>query len=413
MIAAADVGGLAVALGVGLLIGVERERRKGDGSERGSAGLRTFALVALAGALAAMLGNVALAVGGAFTVLAALAAWRRGAGADPGLTTEFAMLVVFLLGVLAMRDPALAAGTGVLVALLLATKTRLHRFVREVLTEQELHDALLLAAAATIVLPLLPDQTVDPWRVLNPRKLWLLAVIVMAINAVGHVALRLLGTRWGLLAAGLAGGFASSTATTAAMGAVARRDPALAMTAACAGAVSSISTVVQLAVVTAVVSPALLARIAAPLVAAGVAILLFSTSAIWRDRVGADAARARIAGRAFEPRHALLFMAVVAAVLLLAAAARRGLGDAGLAAALALSGFADVHAAAVSAGQLVDAGQVPLPLAAFALALAFATNTLAKVLVAFAVGGRQYALRLLPGLVLMVAAFAVTLALTA
>lgn len=411
MIAAADVGGLAVALGVGLLIGIERERRKGDGAGRGSAGLRTFALVALAGALAAMLGSVALAVGGAFTVLAALAAWRRGTADDPGLTTEFAMLVAFLLGVLAMREPALAAGTGVLVALLLATKTRLHRFVREALTEQELHDALLLAAAATIVLPLLPDRAVDPWQVLNPRRLWLLAVIVMAINAAGHVALRLLGTRWGLLLAGLAGGFASSTATTAAMGALARRDPPLATTAACAGALSSVSTVVQLALVVAVVSPALLARIAAPLAAAGVAILLFSARAVWRDRAGTGDAQARIAGRAFEPRHALVFVGVVAGVLLLAAAARQALGDAGLAVALALSGLADVHAAAVSAAQLVDARQAPLDLAATGLALAFAANTVAKAAVAFAVGGRRYGLRLLPGLALMVAAFAATLAL--
>lgn len=412
MIGSADVGGLAVALGIGLLIGIERERRKGDGSHAGSAGVRTFALVTLAGALAALIGPVALAVAGGFTVVAALAAWRHAAAEDAGLTTEFAMLVAFLLGVLAMEQPLLAAGAGVVVALLLATKSRLHRFVNQALTEDELHDALLLAAAATIVLPLLPDRPVDPLQVLNPRRLWLLAVVVMAINAAGHIALRLLGSRWGLLLAGLAGGFASSTATTAAMGALARRTPQVAMTAACAALASNISTVAQLAIVTGVVSPALLAYIALPLAASGVAILLFSASAVWRGRGHAADDATRIAGRAFEPRHALVFVAVVAAVLLATAAAQRWFGETALSATLALSGFADVHAAAVSAAQLLEAGQAPLGTVAMGLALAFATNSAVKLVVASSVGGAQYALRLLPGLVLMVGAFVATLALT-
>lgn len=166
-----------------------------------------------------------------------------------------------------MREPALAGAGGVLVALLLAGKSRLHRFVRTALTEQELHDGLQLAAAAAIVLPLLPDRTVDPWDVLNPRKLWLLAVIVMGINAVGHVALRTLGTRAGLLMTGLVGGFASSTATTAALGGVARRAPALATACASAALLSNVSTVVQLAVVTAAIEMRLLTHIAWPLIA--------------------------------------------------------------------------------------------------------------------------------------------------
>lgn len=407
-----DIGGLAVALGIGLLVGIERERRKGEGAQRDSAGLRTFALVALVGALAALSGAVALAVAGGFTALAAFAAWRRRAATDPGLTTGFAMLAVFLLGVLAMREPAIAAGVGVLVTVLLATKTRLHRFVRDALTEQELHDALLLAAAAAIVLPLLPDRALDPWGVLNPRRLWLLVIVVMTINAAGHAALRLLDARIGLLLAGLAGGFASSTATTAAMGALARREPGIALPAACAALVSNISTVVQLAIVVGLVAPALLARIALPLIAAGAAIVVFSAVAVWGGRGQPAPEPDRIAGRAFEPRHALAFVAVLSTVLLLSAAAQVWFGTAALGVALALSGFADVHAAAVSASQLHVAGRVALEPAAVGIALAFATNSMSKLVVGFATGGAAYALRLLPGLVMMTGAFALTLVLT-
>jgi len=223
-----ELAGLAVAAGIGLLVGIERERSKGTGAARAAAGVRTFLLLALAGAVAQLLGPLAVAVAGGFAALAALSSYRYSRARDPGLTTESAMLLVYLLGVLAMQRTVLAAGLGVAVAVVLASKSRLHRFARQVLTTQELHDVLLLAAAAAIVLPLLPDRSIDPWQALNPRKLWLLVVLVMGIQAMGYVALRALGPRAGLALAGLAGGFVSSTATIAAMGERSREEPALA-----------------------------------------------------------------------------------------------------------------------------------------------------------------------------------------
>ena len=319
--------GLAVALGLGLLVGMERERRVDAG--QGIAGVRTFALIALAGALAERIGGVGIAVGGAFVVLATLASYRASRERDPGLTTETAMLVVFLLGVLAMRELVLAAGLGVAVALLLASKSRVHHFVRGVLTDQELHDALLRAAAATIVLPLLPDRTIDPWQVLNLRKLWLLAVIIMVINAAGHVALRVFGARTGLLLAGLAGGFASSTATIASMGTRARRNPELATACAGAGVVSNVSTVAQLGVVAGALSPPLLARMWLPLAAAGAVIAVFALAAARASRA-VQVGEAEVKGRAFEPKHALLFVAIMATAMLVSAAMLAWLGDAAL-----------------------------------------------------------------------------------
>ena len=403
--------GLAVALGIGLLVGIERERRKGEGATRGAAGVRTFGLIALAGALAERVGGVGIAVAGAFTALAALASYRASRARDPGLTTEVAMLVVFLLGVLAMREVALAAGLGVVVTLLLAAKSRVHRFARTVLTEQELHDALLLAAAAAIVLPLLPDRAIDPWQVLNLRKLWLLAVIVMAINAAGHIALRAFGARTGLLLAGLAGGFASSTATIASMGTRAKEHPELATACAGAGVVSNVSTIVQLAVIAGALSLPLLQALWLPLAAAGTVILGFALVAARAARK-VDVRDAGLAGRAFEPRHALVFVAVVAAVMLLSAAMLAWLGDAGLEWSLAASGLADVHAAAASAAQLVAVGRIDTQTAVPGIALALLANSVSKLVLAFLTGGRAYALRLMPGILGMVAAFAAAAHLT-
>ncbi len=401
-----ELPGLLVALGVGLLVGVERERSKGEGATRRPAGVRTFALIALAGSIGALVGEVGLAVGGAFVALAALASYRHSRSQDPGLTTEVAMLVVFLLGVLAMRQVVLAAGIGVTVTILLAAKSRLHRFAGQVLSEDELHDALLLAAAAAIVLPLLPDRAIDPWRVLNLRQLWTLAVIVMAINAAGHVALRLFGVRRGLLLAGFSGGFVSSTATIASLGSRAKQTPALATDCANAALLSNVSTVVQLALLTGLLAPDLLRALAVPLLAAGVAIVVFSAAAGWRGLRQPAAASVTI-GRPFQPRQALVFVAVVASVMLLSALMLQWLGPAALNATLAVSGIADVHAAALGAARLVAVGRVDAAAAVPAVLAAFATISASKLVFAFGSGGRRYGLRLLPGIVVMVAASAV------
>lgn len=409
--AAGTLIGLATALGLGLLIGIERERAKGTGSGRAAAGIRTFALLGLAGAIAHVVGPVGIAIAGGFVALAILASYRRTKDGDPGLTTEVAMILTYLLGVLAMRNSALAAGVAVTVALLLAGKSRLHRFTRERLTQQELQDGLLLIAAAFVILPLLPDRTIDPWHAINPRRLWILVVAVMAVSSAGYLALRQFGSRLGLALAGLAGGFVSSTATIAAMADKARQAPALAPAFAGAGLLSNVATIVQLAVVLGALSPALLNRAALPLFAAGLMAVAAAAVLGWRALASTTDGIELAGKRPFEPVHVLGFVAIVAAILLLAGMARRWLGDSSLPWVLAASGLADVHAAAASAAQLVAAEQIGTNQAVIAVGAALAANSLVKCLIAILKGGRSFALRLVPGVVLMVAAFAVAVVL--
>lgn len=391
-----------VALGAGLLIGIERERRKGQGRDRAAAGVRTFVILALLGAAAGTLGQPwlagALAVGVA--ALTALSYWRSGSD-DPGLTTEVAMLATFAMGVLATRNAALAAGLGTAIALLLASRERLHGFVRASLEDREVHDAILLAGAALIVLPLLPDRTIDPWSAINPRLVWRLTVIVMLVNATGYVALRLLGPRWGLPVAGLFGGFVSSVATIAAMGRRSREDPDQLGGALAGAALSSVATALQLALVLAATDRATLSRFAAPLAAmAGVAIL---AGAYFGRRHLVEAMFDAPAGRAFDPRQALLFALVLATMLLAISVLGRLFGTGGLLAAAVLGGFLDTHSAAASIGSLASRGAVPEDAAATALALAISANAATKLGVA-ATAGRDFVLRLAPSLVAMIAA---------
>lgn len=392
--------GLLTALGGGLLIGVDRERRKGDGPDRDSIGLRTCMLVSLNAAIAALLGTPALVVAGLGTIAFALASYRRSRTTDPGLTSEFALIALYLLGALAMTQTALAAALFVVLAITLSSKVFLHRLVRNVLSKQDVSDALLLAAAVLIVLPLLPDRAVDPLGVLNPRTLWLYAILVMAINAAGYVALRILGPGHGLALAGFFGGFVSSTATIAGMAQRAREEPAL--SARCSGAalLSNVATVIQLALILVAVSPSLLSAFALPLIVAGGVAALISASVLWRGRDGPKAEDTAGYGRPFAWHHAVLFAVIVAVALFAGALLRQWLGSGGILVAAAATGLADVHAATISVGQLVANASLSPSEAAFALCCAFATNSLMKCLAALT-GGRVYALPVIAGIVVI------------
>ena len=396
--------GLVVALGVGLLIGAERERRKASGRPTSIAGVRTFAVVAVTGAVSFLLGGpVLLAVAAAATALFAIVAITAIRDDDPGITTEAALMLTVLIGALAVRDPALGAGTGVAVAILLAVRTPLHRFVSSVLTQGEFSDGLILAGATLVVLPLLPDRALGPFKALNPHSIWLVVVLILAIGAGGHVAVRGLGARFGLPIAGLASGFISSIATIAAMGARAARAPALLPSAAAGAVLSTVATIVQVALVVGATSVPALRAVAWPLACAGGAAAAYG--AIFTLRAlrepAADDTEPR---RAFSLFGAVTFAATLGAILLASAALRAWFGTAGTVVAAALAGLVDAHAAAVSAAALVASGHMPAQDAVVPILVGLSTNTVTKVILTCTSGGRAFAVRVLPGLALVIVA---------
>jgi uncharacterized membrane protein (DUF4010 family) len=310
-------------------------------------------------------------------------------------------MTTFLLGAWATRQPGMAAGIAVIVAIILAARSRLHTFIHSVLTDTEVHDGLLLAAAALVILPLVPDQPIDPWGVVNVRKLWLLVVLLMAINALGYVALRTLGARFGLPLAGLMSGFVSSTATIAAMGARAKAHPTLRQGAVAGAVLSSVATVLQLAIVIGLTNVAALRSLMLPLVAAGLAAIVYGAFFTLRSvRQAEDDNVGR--GRPFDPRTALMFMAILGCALIGSTLLTRWLGSSGLLLGSAFAGFADAHAAAISAVS-VAGSSTNMELASLGVLTGFTSNTVGKMVGALALGDRKYAVEILPGLVLMVA----------
>jgi uncharacterized membrane protein (DUF4010 family) len=253
-----------IALAIGFLIGAERER---DG---GPAGVRTFALAGLAGAIAALVHPLVLgaAVAGAAVLMAAgylrpaLPNTNPQVEAEAGDTTgpdkirlstasTVALVVTVLLGGLAATLPAVAAGAGVATAVLLLAKERLHTVIRDKISELELNDALKFFVAALIVLPLMPQAHFGPGGAVDPRRMWTFVVAVTALGALGYVAVRLAGPERGLPAAGLAGGFVSSAATTGSM-ARTSRDREFFRPAMAAALLATLASLVQLVLVVAV-----------------------------------------------------------------------------------------------------------------------------------------------------------------
>lgn len=375
----------AAALGAGLLIGVERERSQPPESP---AGLRSFVLASLAGSVAAVLGPLALAVVLAGFALLTFSGYVQTRKSDPGLTTEFALLLTVLIGALAQQTPGWAAGLAVVVAGVLASKTTLHGFVRNVLSTQEMESALLLAASALVVLPLLPDQKIAWLAGLNLHTLWLLAVLVMSIESFGHVAVRALGSQRGLALSGLAGGFVSSTATIAGMAQRARLEPAARADCLRAALLSNVATVLELSALVALIQPTLLSGLL-PAVGLYGAGALLAVGLLWRSRPSTEQpsstdAQHPTAKRPFQPLHALLFACVLAVVLLVAELARSWLGGSGAIIATGLAGFADAHAASASAAQFAANGSFSSLQALLAIGLALSTNATSKVVAGFA-----------------------------
>jgi uncharacterized membrane protein (DUF4010 family) len=397
-----------VALGIGLLIGVERERRKGKGPVRSPAGIRTFAVTSLVGAVSFAVGaELLLAVATAGVIaLTALGYWR-GRNDDPGLTSEIALILTVLLGGLSVQQPVLAGGLAVTVAVLLASRTRLHRFVRSVLAEQELNDILIFASATLVVLPFVPDRAMGPYGALNPHSIWILVVLVMAISGAGYIAVRLLGTRFGLPVAGLASGFISSTATIGAMGARAKATDGV-MTAAVAGAVlSTVATIAQMAMVLGATSWPTLRTLWISLAAAGLAAVIYGaifTVRALRQQAGGGEENG---GRAFNPFTAIVFALTLSCIMVAAAALQEWLGENGIILAAALAGFVDTHSAAISVATLVASGKMTAADAVWPVLAGLSTNTVSKLVLAGISGGRSFAIRVIPGLILvMLAAWA-------
>lgn len=386
---ATALGRLLVALLIGLLIGIDRERAEVRKERQIFAGIRTFPLIALAGCAPMLLmeeaGPLLLVASFLAVVAITVVAYVRGSAAgDVGATTEVAAVGTFLLGALAGGGQLVVAGAaGVATAVLLATKPRLEAFSRA-LTPEELSAALELAVITVIVLPLVPNRGFGPWQVLNPRDVWLVVVFVATLSFVGFLAVRAVGEARGLAITGAVGGLVSSTAVTMAMAERSREDAGTARTAAAAAVLASTVMCVRVLVLASAVNIGILPRLAPAvfaMTAAGVA-------GAWVVARGASTEAAPKGAKFTNPfslKAAVAFGLIYSAVLLVVRAATEYLGTGGMYAAAALSSVADVDAVTIAFSRL-GPGETAWRAPAAAVTLAAVVNTLVKLGLAAGLG---------------------------
>ncbi|MBA1158393.1 MgtC/SapB family protein [Microvirga mediterraneensis] len=386
---------LVAALAIGLLIGLERgwkQREEAEGER--TAGLRTYTLTALLGALSAVLTSYTSTVFLAFSFLGfALAfsafSWLEAKAEENfSVTGVVAGLITFALGAYAvLGNLEIATAAGVVVTLILALKQPLHRWVRN-LTWLEIRSALILLAMTFLALPLLPDRTVDPWNAINPFEIWLLAIIIAAISFVGYIAVKIMGSQAGVALAALAGGLASSTATTVTLARLAREHPAASPLLAGGILLSGSVMIARVLVVASVLNNALLVPLAWPLGAGGL-VMIAVAGLLFFTHGGGSKEHPQLGMKSpFDLGTALKLAGLIAVISLLAKVIGGSAGDVGITILAALSGIADVDAITLSLARLANNGITPVT-AALGIGIAVAVNTVVKAGMTFSLGTGQ------------------------
>jgi uncharacterized membrane protein (DUF4010 family) len=255
-----------------------------------------------------------------------------------------------------------------------------------------------------ILLPLSPDHDTGPFQAINPHDLARFVVAVMSISALGYMAKRILGMRAGMALTGFAGGFISSTATILTMGQAAQREPHVLHAAAMGAVLSTVSTMVQLGLLLALFLPSLLPHMLLPI---GLGCCTAGLYALWLYKAHEPECmppNLDLRGHAFEHKTTLILSLAVLSITVMTAALNHWLGEPGVLIASMLAGLVDAHSSVASMSSLVHQGHASLPQAQLAILLAVSTNSLSKSAVAIGAGGKAFAVLILPGLLLVIAA---------
>ncbi len=383
-----------VALLIGALIGLEREFIQQHLGTPDFAGIRTFSLITLLGAVTAYLGDelgltpAIVAFGG--LILLTVASYLSGAfrtGEEAGITTEVAVMLAFLLGAMVLWGRVeVAIALAVIVALLLSLKGSLHNAISR-MSAQDLRVTLEFALVAAVVLPILPNRDIDPLGVVNPFQVWLLVVFVSGIGFGGYVLMKTLGAEQGISLTGLLGGIVSSTATTLSFSTRSKETPGLSPQFAQAILLASSVMFPRVLIEVLVVHPPLLRVVAIPLGA----MLLAGQGAVVvlrrRHRLQQEGDERSVElSNPLKLTTAVLFGLVFAVVLIVVELGQRFFGSAGVYAASVLTGLADVDAITLSAARLARQGQLDGQIASRAIVIAALVNTMSKAAIALAIG---------------------------
>ncbi len=395
---------LALALGIGLLIGLERGwRARGARPGSRAAGIRTFAI---SGLLGGVIGALAQAAGGAASLAGGLvlglafathsiiiALFSRDENLAAGIfsvTTAVAGMLTFALGAYAvLGDMRIAAGVAVAATGVLALREELHGWVRKI-TWPELRSGLVLLAMSFIGLPILPDEAIGPFGGVNPREVWIIAIVLAGVSFLGYAAVKYFGVRRGLLLAAAAGGLASSTAVTIANARRAAAGEGAPRLLAAGVAVASGVMFLRVIGIVAALAPSLLLLAAPALLAAALAALAFALAWMFQQRAGQQDYRSAEFRNPFDFLTVVGFALFLAAIIVLGRLVGQAFGVTGAVAGALVVGLVDVDSVTVSMLRLTP-GTLTEAQAVLAILAAVASDTVSKVAIGAAIGRGWFA----------------------
>jgi uncharacterized membrane protein (DUF4010 family) len=399
---------LGLALAIGLLVGLERgwrERAAPAGSR--TAGIRTYGISGLVGGAAMALGDASrnsFILPASFLGFTAVFAWFKWHEAehdeDFSATSVIAAIAVFAFGALAVAGkPTEAAAGGVALTAVLASREVLHGWLQRV-TWIELRSALVLAVMTAIVLPLLPDTSIDPWNAINPRQIWFFTILMGALSYLGYILIRIAGPSRGLIYSSLAGGLVSSTAMTLSL-ARTEGDPSRRAGAACLAAVVSVC---RMLVITTFLGPDIAVYVAPPTIAAAIVFTLFG---LFLLRSAASETSSHEHPNPLDLKPILISAVILMVMSAFSAVSSRYFGSSSLPITAAIAGMADVDVAVLSMIRLQN-GPTPHEILGLSVLAAYASNAMVRFVSAAAIAPRSFSLAYGPATVLaLLAAFVV------
>lgn len=430
---------IVLSLALGGIIGLERQSHREPESPFGSVGVRTFALAALLGTAAVLaeevLQGIIYVVGGGYFALLVVFFWheRRATDHEVGITTQVSAMVVFIVGVLVPSQPLLAASLAIIVAMVLSLKRYTNRLVR-LLTPAEIISTMKFLLVTVVLLPLLPNRTVDPFGFYNPLEIWGLVILISGISFMAYFAIRFMGPRRGLTLTGVLGGLASSTAVTLAMARQVRSQPqshTVMLSAAFAIMLATAFMFVRVTAAVAVINPSLIATLWVPFVAMAIPGTLIA-GGMWlvlsrhmqqqaaREGEGSqdiDASSAVLPEQAseddkessdddpkleirnpFELGPALQFAVLLMIIIGVANFLQEMYGGGAIYVAAIFGGLAETNAISLALARMEGDAQLTASVATQAIVIAILANSIVKAVLATVVGSRRLGLYITCGL---------------
>lgn len=390
-----DLTTLGIAFGLGLLVGLQRQRTDND-----MAGVRTFTLISVLGVIAGFLSRdynnpfilpiLGLCIA-AMLIMANYIKLKKLNEADVGQTTEVAALLMFAIGAyLVVGSQLIGVLVGATMALLLYVKENLHDFI-EKMSHKDLSAIMTLAGISLIILPILPDKTIGPLDVLNPKNIWLMVTLIVGLSVVGYFIYKLVGQKVGIISNGILGGLISSTATTVSYARKTKDDNSIGKLAVFVITTACMVSMIRVIIEVAIVVPEKLGSIILPIIAEIVVFIIISVILFYIINKDTQDDKMPEPKNPAQLKSAIIFGLLYGFILLLVAFSKKQFGDNALYLVSIISGFTDVDAITISLSQMMKGEKLNADFGWKLILLASISNLVFKGIMAIVIGGRTIA----------------------